>query len=216
MEEDQLRLMDLFQQNDRDGDNKISKDELHAFVAGQGLQWLPGQLDKVMRSLDADNNGYVDMQEFKKACRMYKRHVLRGKLRHTNTGDRRIKLNALRDHTFGNRASRNRTKGFFRRRTGKKGIETDAEKIVEQEDHFPNFPKFVQEWSKLITQVRPAARSSQKPCPTTAALCLLCLTRLPFYTMPSPLFPSSSRPQSGCACWTSSGGTTPTATAAFH
>lgn len=154
MEEDQLRVMDMFRQYDRDGDNKISKEELHDYMEAQGLTWKEGQLDRIMASLDADGDGFISMQEFKNACRAYTRHILRGKKRHSQTGDstkRRNILKKMRDKTFGSRASRQRTAGFFQRRASDpqkggwmQGVENNS---------FPDFPKFVAEWSKLVSQV---------------------------------------------------------------
>ena len=155
MEEDQLRIMDVFHQNDKDGDNRVSKDELHDFMVAQGLTWKEGQLDRIFSSLDSDNNGYVDMQEFKNACRSYTRNVLRGKQRdrHTDASTkRRSMLKNMREKTFTSRASRQRTNGFFRRRS-QKLQEGDADDLVGREASFLDFPKFIEEWSKMISQV---------------------------------------------------------------
>ncbi|XVE78661.1 hypothetical protein DITRI_Ditri13aG0164500 [Diplodiscus trichospermus] len=54
----------IFNKFDKNGDGKISRDELKSVLSALGSAPSSDEVDRVMSEMDADGNGYVDLDEF--------------------------------------------------------------------------------------------------------------------------------------------------------
>lgn len=64
MQHDELRVLDLFRECDRNADGTVSKDELVSFLRRCGHPMSTAEIDAVMAVIDTDHNGQVDYFEF--------------------------------------------------------------------------------------------------------------------------------------------------------
>ncbi|MBA0578549.1 probable calcium-binding protein CML23 [Gossypium raimondii] len=54
----------VFNKFDKNGDGKISRDELKSVLTALGSAPSSGEVDRIMSEMDKDGNGYVDLDEF--------------------------------------------------------------------------------------------------------------------------------------------------------
>ncbi|XVF71448.1 hypothetical protein PTKIN_Ptkin12aG0038300 [Pterospermum kingtungense] len=54
----------VFNKFDKNGDGKISRDELKSILSALGSTPSSDEVDKIMSEMDKDGNGYVDLDEF--------------------------------------------------------------------------------------------------------------------------------------------------------
>jgi hypothetical protein len=64
MQQDHLRVLDLFRECDRNSDGKVSREELGQFLASCGHPMSAGDMRLVMAAMDADGSGMIDYHEF--------------------------------------------------------------------------------------------------------------------------------------------------------
>jgi len=64
----ELQLAQTFRAIDKDGDGKLSREELLAAYAGQSLGNAETIVDKVLQEVDSDGSGFIDYTEFLVAC----------------------------------------------------------------------------------------------------------------------------------------------------
>ena len=66
---DVINACKLFNQIDKSGDGKISKDELYKGLVGRyKTETLEKDVDSIFKNLDMDNNGYIEYEEFVRAA----------------------------------------------------------------------------------------------------------------------------------------------------
>ncbi|KAK8507806.1 hypothetical protein V6N11_045979 [Hibiscus sabdariffa] len=57
-------MREVFNKFDRNGDGKISRDELKSVLDALGSAPSSDEVDRIMSAMDKDGNGYVDLDEF--------------------------------------------------------------------------------------------------------------------------------------------------------
>ena len=67
--EDFQDINEMFRLLDKNGDGKISKDELALVYEKKGLSILKGSTEQIMIECDINKSGYIDYTEFLVACR---------------------------------------------------------------------------------------------------------------------------------------------------
>ena len=66
---DVINACKLFNQIDKSGDGKISKEELYNGLVGRyKTETLEKDVDEIFKTLDMDNNGYIEYEEFVRAA----------------------------------------------------------------------------------------------------------------------------------------------------
>ncbi|OMP11507.1 Calcium-binding EF-hand [Corchorus capsularis] len=58
------QMKQVFQKYDKNGDGKISREELISIMAALDSPPTPEEVDRMMSEMDKDGNGYVDLDEF--------------------------------------------------------------------------------------------------------------------------------------------------------
>ena len=66
MGSEETRLRQEFSQLDRNGDGKVDRDEMDAYLAQRGIddEHRSQIVDEIFEKLDQDHNGHVDLNEF--------------------------------------------------------------------------------------------------------------------------------------------------------
>jgi calcium-dependent protein kinase len=59
----------MFRILDRNGDGKISKEELLQSFNGKGIEIFLENTEQIIKEVDSNNSGYIDYTEFLVACR---------------------------------------------------------------------------------------------------------------------------------------------------
>ncbi|KAK6266647.1 hypothetical protein QUC31_017484 [Theobroma cacao] len=57
-------MKEVFNKFDKNGDGKISRDELKSILSALGSPPSSDEVDRIMSMMDKDGNGYVDLDEF--------------------------------------------------------------------------------------------------------------------------------------------------------
>ncbi|XP_021296616.1 probable calcium-binding protein CML23 [Herrania umbratica] len=57
-------MKEVFKKFDKNGDGKISRDELKTILSALGSPPSSDEVDRIMSMMDKDGNGYVDLDEF--------------------------------------------------------------------------------------------------------------------------------------------------------
>lgn len=73
-------VIQLFNEFDREGDGKLSRDELHSALCTLSLQITPQQATSLVQFMDKDGDGEINVKELDCAIRLYKRRKREGKL----------------------------------------------------------------------------------------------------------------------------------------
>lgn len=62
---DEMELLQCFQAFDKNGDNRISQQELAEVMISLGERLSPHDLQAMMKEADINRDGYIDFEEFK-------------------------------------------------------------------------------------------------------------------------------------------------------
>mgnify|MGYP000385443754 FL=1 len=75
------RLKQVFRSIDRNGDGKLSRDELVEYSMIMGVVNAESEVDQIMREVDTDQNGYIDYTEFIKASFDFNKYLTAERLK---------------------------------------------------------------------------------------------------------------------------------------
>ena len=69
-------ITEVFRELDRNGDGKISKEELIAVSKTKGIALLGGSVQHIMKEVDVNHSGFIDYTEFLIAFRKFGKNLL--------------------------------------------------------------------------------------------------------------------------------------------
>jgi Ca2+-binding EF-hand superfamily protein len=70
MDETEANIRLLFSKLDKDGDGRLSKQELEAGLVALGLPTSKRVLERFWKTADVNRNGYIELQEFDAVVRL--------------------------------------------------------------------------------------------------------------------------------------------------